>query len=255
GEDFPREALHYLKERGVNLDHVVTAPGRSFRWEGRYHYDMNTRDTLKTELGVLAGFTPKISPSCREGEHLFLGNIHPAVQMQVLEQVRARTVSLDTMNLWIETERKGLEQVMARVDLMVLNEEEARQLSGEYSLVKAARTINRLGPRILVIKRGEYGALLFYKGEIFSAPGLPLEAVKDPTGAGDSFAGGLIGYLDRSGPLDFETLKKGVIMGSVMASFNVEDFGPNRLKKLGRDEIRGRIEEFRRLAHFEPLEV
>ncbi len=256
GEDFPESSLNFLKKRGGDLVCVKRCPGKTFRWAGRYGYDMSSRETLKTELGVIADFAPEFPGNAKSPEHLFLGNTHPKLQLSMLDQAgRPGKISLDTMNLWIKGDKPELEQVIKRVDLMVINEEEARQLTGELALLKAARKIHAAGPQTVIIKRGEAGALLFYKGEVFSAPGLPLEEVKDPTGAGDSFAGGLIGYLDREGRYDLETLKKAVIVGSAMASFNVEDFGCRRLEKLSPDEVRGRVEEFRRLADFGRIQI
>ncbi|MBI4374404.1 MAG: sugar kinase [Deltaproteobacteria bacterium] len=256
GEDFPRKSLAFLEKRGVDLSGIQVSKGRSFRWSGRYSYDMNNRETLKTELGVLNDFKGEVPAAWRKNRHLFLGNTHPAIQGKVLDQVeRPSVVSLDTMNFYIEGEPALLKKVMARVDLVIINQEEARQFSNRTSPVKAVQFIHALGVKAVVIKQGEYGALLFYKGEIFSAPGLPLEEVKDPTGAGDSFAGGLVGYLSRVDRFDFETLKKAVIVGSAMASFNVEDFGTDRLMDISTEEIRGRIAEFQRLGSFGKIEI
>ena len=255
GRDFDDKKLDFLKKRGVDLAGLKQCLGKTFHWSGRYGFDMNSRETLKTELGVIADFAPEIPPAWKNPAHLFLGNIHPSLQQKMLKEAgRPGKVTLDTMNLWIEGSRKELETVIGGADLMVLNEEEVRQLTGETSLVRAAKRIHGLGARTVVIKQGEYGALLFYKGEIFSAPGLPLEEVKDPTGAGDTFAGGLVGYLAKSGRFDFETLKSAVIAGSTMASFNVEDFGCRRLERLGADEVRARAAQFKKLAHFDPVE-
>lgn len=256
GEDFPLDDLKFLKARKVDLSGLKVGRGKSFRWAGRYSYDMNRRDTLRTELGVIENYSPEIPAEWKNPDHLFLGNIDPKFQMKVLEEAgRPKKIYIDTMNLWIETQRKWVEEVLAKAHLVVINEEEARQLTKETSLVKAAKQIGSWGPVAIVIKRGEYGALLFYKGEIFSAPGLQLEEVKDPTGAGDTFAGGLVGYLAMSDQFDFEHLKKGVIIGSAMASFNVEDFGPNRLKDLEIGEIQGRIAEFQKLGSFGKIEI
>ncbi len=270
GEDFD-QSLDFLEKRGVSRAGVRVSPGKTFRWRGRYSEDLNRAETLETQLGVLENFSPELPREWRDPPHLFLGNIHPALQQRVLDQAgrsasgrsasgrpasgRPGRVYLDSMNLWITHEKKTLDEVAGCADLVVINEGEARQWTGESSLVKAARTLHRLGPQTIVIKRGEYGALLFHKGELFSAPGLPHEVVKDPTGAGDSFAGGMVGYLAREKRYDLETLKKGVIVGSALASFNVEDFGPNRMRNLTRGEIQGRVEEFRRLSHFQGISI
>lgn len=256
GKDFRLSEIGFLKKRKVDLSGLKVADGKTFRWSGRYSYDMNRRDTLKTELGVIENYSPEIPAGWKNPEHLFLGNIDPQFQMKVLEEAgRPKRIYVDTMNLWIETQKKRVEEILSRAHLVVINEEEARQLTSENSLVKAARRIGSWGPTAIVIKRGEYGALLFYKGEIFWAPGLPLEEVKDPTGAGDTFAGGLVGYLAMTDQFDFDHLKKGVVVGSAMASFNVEDFGPNRLKNLEMREIRERIAEFQRLGSFGKVDI
>lgn len=251
GDDFSLSELDFLKRRKTDLSGLSVVPGKTFHWWGRYGYDMNTRETIRTELGVIADYSPQIPLSLQNPDHLFLGNIHPKLQLKILNEIgKPGKISLDTMNLWIREDPETLSQVLSRVDLVVINEEEARQLTGELSLLKAAKKIHSLGPQAVVIKRGEYGALAFYKGELFSAPGLPLEQVKDPTGAGDSFAGGLLGFLARKKGFDWESLKKGVIVGSAMASFNVEDFGCERLKNLKEEEIKGRVAEFTKLAQF-----
>jgi sugar/nucleoside kinase (ribokinase family) len=254
GGDFPDEEIAALGARGVAFDGVEVVPdGKSFFWSGRYHLDMNTRDTLVTDLNVLAQFDPKIPDSYQGSEFVMLGNLAPAVQISVLQQLnkRPKLVIMDTMNFWMDIAMDDLKTVLGMVDLLMVNDSEARQLSGEYSLVKAAKKIQKMGPKYLIIKKGEHGALLFYEGKIFSAPALPLEDVFDPTGAGDTFAGGFIGYLTRINDTSFEAMKAAVIVGSAMASFCVEQFGPGRLKELTGADIDGRVNEFVALANFE----
>ncbi len=256
GEDFPANALDFLRRRGVDLSGVRVCKGKTFHWSGRYGFDLNRCETLKTELGVIADFSPEIPPAWKNPAYLFLGNIHPKLQLKVIGEVgRPGKVVLDTMNLWIETEPEELKRAIGRADLVVVNEGEARQMSGQASLVKAVQWIHQRGPQAVVIKQGEYGAVLYYKGEFFSAPGLPVEEVKDPTGAGDSFAGGLVGYLAKRNRFDFDTLKQGVIVGSAMASLNVEEFGCERLKEASPEDLRGRILEFEKLSHFGKIPV
>jgi len=258
GEDFPEREIDFLKNRGVDFAGLQVEKGKTFRWKGEYGFDLNVAKTLETHLNVFSGFSPVIPSSFREAGFLFLGNIHPSLQGKVLDQVkRPKLVALDTMNFWIEGELPALKQVISRVDLVVINEAEARELTREASLLKAARRLQTWGPqpKTVVVKRGEYGALLFYKDGIFSAPGLPLETLMDPTGAGDSFAGGFMGYLAKSGEIKVETLKQAVIVGSVMASFNVEDFSCRRLKRLTSAEINGRIKQFKDLSHFEEIKL
>lgn len=254
GGDFPAEEMNALKDRGVALEGVEIVPDeKSFFWSGRYHMDMNTRDSLITDLNVLARFDPKLPDSYQNCDYVMLGNLAPAVQMSVLDQlkVRPKLVIMDTMNFWMDIAMDDLRKVLKRVDLLMVNDSEARQLSGEYSLVKAAKKIQEMGPKYIIIKKGEHGALLFYNEQIFSAPALPLEEVFDPTGAGDTFAGGFIGYLSRVNDISFETMKAGIIAGSAMASYCVEKFGPVRLKEINADDIRNRVNEFIRLANFE----
>lgn len=254
GGDFPKNELAMLESRGVILDGVqVKENEKSFFWSGRYHMDMNSRDTLITELNVLADFTPVIPDSYQDSEFLMLGNLNPSVQLSVLSQLKnkPRLVVLDTMNFWMDTAMGELEQVLKKVDVLMLNDAEARQLSGQYSLVTAARTIMNLGPKYLVIKKGEHGALLFYEDQVFFAPALPLEVVFDPTGAGDSFAGGFIGHITRTKDTSFENMKTAIIVGSAIASFCVEKFGTSRLKELTRYDIDNRIQQFRDLTKFE----
>jgi sugar/nucleoside kinase (ribokinase family) len=254
GGDFPQQEIKELEARGVAFEGVEVVPdGKSFFWSGRYHLDMNTRDTLVTELNVLAQFDPKIPESYQDSDYIMLGNLAPAVQLSVLAQLKKRPklVIMDTMNFWMDIAMDELKTVLSKVDLLMVNDGEARQLSGEYSLVKAAKKIQQMGPKYLIIKKGEHGALLFYGSQIFSAPALPLEDVFDPTGAGDTFAGGFIGYLARINDTSFESMKAAVIIGSAMASFCVEKFGPTRLKELSAADIDGRIKEFISLSNFE----
>lgn len=253
GGDFEQKEMDELAERGVSFDGVeVVKEGKSFFWSGRYHTDMNTRDTLITDLNVLEQFNPKLPDSYQDCQYLMLGNLAPAVQKSVISQLKTRPklIVLDTMNFWMDIALDELKDVLKMVDVLVVNDGEARQLSGEYSLVKAAKVIREMGPKYLIIKKGEHGALLFYNHQIFSAPALPLELVYDPTGAGDTFAGGFIGYIAMKDDISFETMKKGVIMGSVMASYCVEEFGPERLKQINLDDIDARLAEFQELATF-----
>jgi sugar/nucleoside kinase (ribokinase family) len=250
GGDFPKEELDQLEARGVAFEGVEVVPdGKSFFWSGRYHMDMNTRDSLITDLNVLAQFNPQIPDSYQNCDYVMLGNLVPAVQMQVLDQLKnkPKLVIMDTMNFWMDVAMDDLKKVLARVDLLMVNDGEARQLSGEYSLVKAARKIQQMGPKFLIIKKGEHGALLFYNNRIFSAPALPLEDVFDPTGAGDTFAGGFIGYIARTGDISFENMKTAVVVGSAMASFCVEKFGPTRMKELTPQDIEARVGDFMEL--------
>lgn len=254
GNDFPKEEMDMLRSRGVVLDGVEIVPDKkSFFWSGRYHMDMNTRDTLITDLNVLAEFNPKIPASYQGAEFLMLGNLMPKLQLQVIEQLekRPRLIIMDTMNFWMETAMDDLMDVIARVDVLLVNDSEARQLSGEFSLVKAARKILDMGPQYLIIKKGEHGALLFNANNVFYAPALPLEDVFDPTGAGDSFAGGFIGHIAKTRDASFENLKTGIIVGSAMASFCVEKFGPTRLKELTQTDINNRIADFVDLVNFD----
>lgn len=253
GDDFPEETLDDLRNRGVDLEGVQVKPGeKSFFWAGRYHKDMNGRDTLDTQLNVLATFDPVLPPSYRNADYLMLGNLTPAVQMRVLDQLEKRPslVVLDTMNFWMDVAMEDLRAVLRRVDVLTINDEEARQLSGVHSLVKAAEIIHEMGPKILIIKKGEHGALLFSQGQVFFAPALPLAEVIDPTGAGDTFAGGFIGWLAATDDLSFHNLKRAVIYGSAMASFCVENFSINRLTALSADELHARVRQFADLVHF-----
>lgn len=253
GDDFPQDFLSDLKDRGIGLDGLEIKKGeKSFFWAGKYHYDLNTRDTLTTELNVLADFQPKVPQHARKAEYLMLGNLDPAVQMSVLDQMeeRPKLVVLDTMNFWMDIAMENLAKVISRIDVLTINDEEARQLTNEYSLVKAAGKILEMGPRFLIIKKGEHGALLFDKDHVFSAPALPLEDIMDPTGAGDTFAGGFIGYLAHTDDLSFENLKRAVIIGSAMASFTCEKFGTENLESLTTPQIDARIQEFVELVDF-----
>ena len=254
GGDFPQEEIALLEERGVAFDGVEVVPdGKSFFWSGRYHLDMNTRDTLVTELNVLLQFDPKIPASYQGSEYVMLGNLAPAIQISVLNQLhkRPKLIIMDTMNFWMDNSMEELRTALKMVDLLMVNDSEARQLSGEHSIVKAAKKIQAMGPKYLIIKKGEHGALLFYDKKIFSAPALPLEDVFDPTGAGDTFAGGFIGYLARINDTSFESMKAAVIIGSAMASFCVEKFGPTRMKEITPADIESRVNEFVELANFE----
>ncbi len=254
GGDFPTSEIERLQERGVRFEGVeVVEDGKSFFWSGRYHLDMNTRDTLVTELNVMENFEPKIPESYQDCDFLMLGNLAPSVQMSVIQQLRNRPklVALDTMNFWMDTALDALKEVLTKVDVLMINDSEARQLSGEYSLVRAAHKILQMGPRYLVVKKGEHGALLFHDRQVFFAPALPLEDVFDPTGAGDSFAGGFMGHLARTEDLSFENMKTAIIVGSAMASFCVEKFGPGRLQEIRESQIQDRIREFVELVNFD----
>ena len=254
GDDFPNETLNDLNSRGIDTKGLQIKEGeKTFFWSGKYHNDMNSRDTLITELNVLENFDPIVPEEYQDSEYLMLGNLSPLVQSTVIERLnkRPKLVAMDTMNFWMDIAMGDLEKTISMVDLLIINDEEARQLSGEYSLVKAARLIREMGPEILIIKKGEHGALLFVKDEVFFAPALPLEEVFDPTGAGDTFAGGFMGYISSTGDLSFENLKRAVIYGSAMASFCVEKFGTKRLLDLKNEEISSRIERFVRLADFD----
>ncbi|MBI5454295.1 MAG: sugar kinase [Deltaproteobacteria bacterium] len=254
GEDFPEEHITGLKEKGIDLAGLKKVPGKTFRWKGRYDYDLNQAHTLETHLNVFSAFNPEVPESYKDSPFVFLANIDPELQMKVLEQVkRPKLIACDTMNFWIEGKPDALRKLLKGVDLFVINEGEAREFSGQASLVKAAKEILACGPKTLIIKRGEYGALMFNGGSMFSAPAYPLEEIFDPTGAGDSFAGGLMGYLANTGDLSEDNIRKAIIFGSVMASFNVEAFSLNRLKTLTLPEIKARYSEFKRLTHFEDI--
>ncbi|TBR18875.1 MAG: sugar kinase [Chitinophagaceae bacterium] len=254
GGDFPKEELSILEARGVSMEGVqIKENEKSFFWSGRYHLDMNTRDTLDTQLNVLANFTPVVPDSYQDCEFLMLGNLVPAIQLSVINQIknRPKLVVLDTMNFWMESALSDLEEVISKIDVLLVNDSEARQLSGQYSLVAAAKTILEMGPKYVIIKKGEHGALLFNGDQVFFAPALPLEMVFDPTGAGDTFAGGFIGHLARTKDISFENMKAAIIVGSAMASFCVEKFGTNRLRELTKVDIDNRIQQFKDLTKFE----
>lgn len=254
GDDFPTGELELLKSRKVNLEGVQIKEGeKCFFWSGKYHLDMNTRDTLVTELNVLADFNPVVPESYQGSEFLLLGNLNPGVQLSVLAQLKKRpkVIAMDTMNFWMDTAMEELQEVIRQVDVLLVNDSEARQLSGEYSLVKAAHKILDSGPRYLVIKKGEHGALLFNKNNAFYAPALPLEDVFDPTGAGDTFAGGFMGHLARTRDISFENMKTAIVIGSAMASFCVEEFGTERLLNISGQDIENRIRQFIDLVHFD----
>ncbi len=253
GGDFPQEMLDNLKSRGADLEGLQIRPNeKSFFWAGKYYRDLNTRDTLDTQLNVLADFDPVLPETYRHTEFLMLGNLTPQVQMRVLDQLlrRPKLIAMDTMNFWMNTAMSDLLQVIKRVDVLTINDEEARQLSGEHSLVKAARIIHQMGPRFLIIKKGEHGALLFHGDDLFYAPALPLAEVADPTGAGDTFAGGFMGWLAKTGDISMENMRRAVIYGSAMASFCVEKFSVERLQELNSDMIHNRIKQFTDLVHF-----
>jgi sugar/nucleoside kinase (ribokinase family) len=252
GSDFPVEQLKFLEARGVDLDGLDRCEGESFRWSGVYSYDLNSRETLETRLGVFADFQPKIPETFRDSEWIFLGNIDPELQLDVLEQVRKpRFVAADTMNFWISGKRDELLKLLGRVDLLMVNDSEARELSGDHNLLRAARWIQARGPEMVVVKKGEHGAILFTREFAFFAPGYPLEVVFDPTGAGDAFAGGFLGYLARAGSTDPESLRKAMIYGSAMGSFAVERFGLERFHDLTAREVHDRVCQFREMTAFE----
>ena len=254
GYDFPKEEMDELKRRGVSLDGVeIVKDKKSFFWSGKYHMDMNSRDTLVTDLNVLADFNPIVPASYQGADFLMLGNLMPKLQLSVINQLktRPRLIVMDTMNFWMDTAMDDLKEVLKKVDVLLVNDAEARQLSGELSLVKAAREIIKMGPQFLIIKKGEHGALLFHGDHVFFAPALPLEEVFDPTGAGDTFAGGFIGHLAKTKDISFENMKTAIIIGSAMASFRVEKFGPERLKEISKADIDERLAEFVQLVNFD----
>lgn len=252
GEDFPQKYLDYFTERNINIDAIEIKKGeKSFFWSGKYHNDMNTRDTLETQLNVLADFQPTVPKAYQNSGVVMLGNLHPNVQLSVIEQVKnPKLIVLDTMNFWMDNALEELKQVISKVDVITINDEEARQLSGEFSLVRAARKISEMGPKHVVIKKGEHGALLFSGENMFFAPALPLEEVFDPTGAGDTFAGGFSGYLAKTGDFSFGNMKNAVIQGSNLASFCVEKFGAERMLQLTKPEIDERLKVFQSLTQF-----
>jgi sugar/nucleoside kinase (ribokinase family) len=247
GDDFDDNELQFLRNRGVDLEGLQIKKGeKSFFWSGRYHLDMNTRDTLATDLNVLATFDPIIPEKYKNTDYVILGNIEPSLQKKVIEQMpkRPKLIAMDTMNFWMTTTPDALAETLTLVDLLIVNDEEARQLSSEHSLVKASKVIRKMGPKYLIIKKGEHGALLFHEDKVFYAPALPLEDVFDPTGAGDSFAGGFMGYIAQTDDISFENMKRGIIYGSTLASFCVEKFGPQRLKEISKEDIENRVQVF-----------
>lgn len=254
GEDFPDEHIDFLKNKGVDVNGLKRVQGKTFRWQGSYDYDLNEAHTLATHLNVFEKFKPEIPSAYQDTPYVFLANIDPAIQLDVLLQVeKPKFVACDTMNFWIEGKPKDLKKLLSKVDLFVLNEGEAREFAGEPNLVRAAKQILSYGPKTLIIKRGEYGALMFNGNSVFSAPAYPLESIFDPTGAGDSFAGGLMGYLANTDDTSEANIRQAIIFGSVMASFNVEDFSLNRMKTLTLKEIHERYREFKQLTHFEDI--
>jgi len=254
GEDFPEKHVSFLRTKKINLAGLKKAPGKTFRWAGHYNYDLNTANTLKTELNVFETFDPELPLEYRDADLVFLANIDPVLQRRVVEQIKApKIIAADTMNFWIESKRAELIETLKLVNILTINEAEVRQLADESNLVKGARKILSMGPKILIVKRGEYGVLMFNGGSTFSAPAYPLEDVFDPTGAGDTFAGGFMGYLASIRDFSDENLRKALVMGSVMASFTVEDFSLGGIRSLSYPEIERRFREFKRLSHFEDL--
>ena len=254
GGDFPQEYLDLLSDRNIDISGIeIVKGGKTFFWSGRYHNDMNSRDTLATELNTLADFNPVVPEDYKDAEVVMLGNLHPIVQSSVLDQMtsKPKLVILDTMNFWMDCALDDLHKVIKRVDVITINDEEARQLTGEYSLLVAARKIQEMGPKYVVIKKGEHGALLFHDEHVFYAPALPLEEVFDPTGAGDTFAGGFAGYIAKTGDISFENMKNAIIYGSTLASFCVEKFGTERMQNLSSQEIHKRLLQFKQLTQFE----
>ncbi|MFA9192579.1 PfkB family carbohydrate kinase [Flavobacterium sp. FZUC8N2.13] len=254
GDDFPQEYLDLLTERNIDISGLeIVKGGKTFFWSGRYHNDLNSRDTLDTQLNVLADFQPKVPENYKNADVVMLGNLHPLVQSGVLDQLESKPklIVLDTMNFWMDCALPELLDVIKRVDVITINDEEARQLSGEYSLVKAAAKIQEMGPEFVVIKKGEHGALLFHGSNVFFAPALPLEEVFDPTGAGDTFAGGFAGFITQSENVSFENMKNAIIYGSNLASFCVEKFGTERMVSLDKKEVVSRLKQFKSLTQFD----
>ena len=253
GDDFPKSFLDTFESRNINIDGVeIVSGGKSFFWSGRYHHDMNSRDTLATELNVLTQFEPKVPSDYKEADVLLLGNLNPEAQLAAISQMNnPKFIIMDTMNYWMNTSMAALKEVIARVDAITINDEEARQLSGEYSLVKAANKIQTMGPKFVIIKKGEHGALLFHREQVFFAPALPLEEVFDPTGAGDSFAGGFAGYLAKTEDFSFENLKSAIVYGTALASFCVEAFGTERLLEINNMDIQRRLSMLKSLMQFD----
>jgi sugar/nucleoside kinase (ribokinase family) len=258
GEDFPSEMLEKLKQRNVDIEGLQIKKGeKTFFWSGRYHNDMNSRDTLVTELNVLEHFDPIVPDSYQGVDYLMLGNLSPQVQKTVIKRLekRPKLIAMDTMNFWMDIALDDLKATLKLIDVLIINDEEARQLSGEYSLVKAANVIRNMGPKYLIIKKGEHGALLFHENKMFFAPALPLEEVFDPTGAGDTFAGGFMGYIASTDDFSFENMKRAIINGSALASFCVEEFGTERIANITNKDLEERIEEFVNLTNFEMVQV
>lgn len=254
GDDYADQELADMRSKGMDLDGIkVVEGGKSFFWAGKYHDDLNGRDTLVTDLNVLADFDPVLPDSYKDSEYIMLGNLTPDIQISVLDQLnkKPKLVMLDTMNFWMDVAMDKLKEVLKKIDVLTINDEEARQLSGEYALIKAAEVIQKMGPKYLIIKKGEHGALLFHEDDVFFAPALPLHQVKDPTGAGDCFAGGFIGYMAKTGDLSFENMKRGIVHGSALASFCVEDFSNWNIKKLSESEINARLKRFYNLTKFD----
>lgn len=254
GGDFPQKHLNLLQDEGVATEGIKVIPeGKTFFWSGKYHNDMNTRDTLVTELNVLADFDPVLPESYKDCTYLMLGNLTPAIQKKVIQQmpVRPKLIVMDTMNFWMNTAWDDLMEVLTMIDVLTINDEEARQLSGEYSLVKAAKKILCMGPKFLIVKKGEHGAFLFYDDQVFFAPAMPLEDVFDPTGAGDTFAGGFIGFLANTDDISFENMKRAIIFGSALASFTVEKFGTEALQELKNGSLYDRVQQFSNLVKFD----
>ena len=253
GDDFPRETMKEMEKRGINLTGLQIKKGeKSFFWSGKYHNDMNSRDTLVTELNVLENFDPIVPESYQNSNYLMLGNLSPQVQRLVIERLnnRPKLIAMDTMNFWMDIALEELKKTIALIDVLIINDEEARQLSGDYSLVKAAKTIREMGPKYLIIKKGEHGALLFHGDNIFFAPALPLEEVFDPTGAGDTFAGGFMGYLSATDDVSFNNMKRAIIAGSALASYTVEKFGTQKLMEINSSMLEERMNEFVKLSEF-----
>ena len=258
GDDFPASTLENMKAKGIDIQGIqIKAGEKTFFWSGRYHNDMNSRDTLVTELNVLEHFNPIVPQAFQGADYLMLGNLSPQVQRMVIERMekRPKLIAMDTMNFWMDIALEELKKTMALVDVLIINDEEARQLSGVYSLVKAAKVIRAMGPKIVIIKKGEHGALLFHEENMFFAPALPLEDVFDPTGAGDTFAGGFMGYIAATDDFSFENMKRAIIAGSALASFCVEKFGTQRLLELTKEELNARVKQFVTLGNFEMKEV
>ena len=258
GDDFPAATLENMKANGIDIQGIqIKAGEKTFFWSGRYHNDMNSRDTLITELNVLEHFNPIVPQAFQGADYLMLGNLSPQVQRMVIERMekRPKLIAMDTMNFWMDIALEELKKTMALVDVLIINDEEARQLSGVYSLVKAAKVIRAMGPKTVIIKKGEHGALLFHEENMFFAPALPLEDVFDPTGAGDTFAGGFMGYIAATDDFSFENMKRAIIAGSALASFCVEKFGTQRLLELTKEELNARVKQFVTLGNFEMKEV